>query len=215
MLTNEDYLNIFHEIKNSITLISGSLQLVAKKHPEACEFDYWGDAMSEIDSLKDMVTQISSVRLCSQATFIPADIYEFMEQITNTSLSLSPDGSPCRVTIEENLPYIDMDSRLLKHALVNLIKNSYEAADTPLPVEIRIFLKNGFLHIVVADHSGGLDAAVAANIFQPFTTTKSYGSGLGLAITKQIIEAHHGTITCNSALGDGCTFTITIPATQN
>lgn len=52
LLNNEDYLNIFHEIKNSITLVNGSLQLVAKKHPEVCEFDYWNEAMSEISFLK-------------------------------------------------------------------------------------------------------------------------------------------------------------------
>lgn len=60
MLSNEDYLNIFHEIKNSITLINSTLQLVAKAHPEVADYEYWSEAMSEIDFLKSMVTQFSS-----------------------------------------------------------------------------------------------------------------------------------------------------------
>ncbi|MBS5420406.1 MAG: ATP-binding protein, partial [Roseburia sp.] len=64
MLNSEDYLNIFHEIKNSITLISSSLQLVEKKHPEVSDFAYWAETMSEITSLRNMVTELSSARLC-------------------------------------------------------------------------------------------------------------------------------------------------------
>lgn len=44
---------------------------------------------------------------------------------------------------------------------------------------------------------------------------KRGGSGLGLVITRQIIESHHGTLTCDSRPGDGCTFTIALPLTQN
>ena len=62
LLSNEDYLHIFHEIKNSITLINSSLQLVEKKHPEVREFDYWSESMSELCFLKNMVIQLSSAQ---------------------------------------------------------------------------------------------------------------------------------------------------------
>ena len=91
LLSNEDYLNIFHEIKNSITLVSGSLQLVAKKHPEVCEFDYWNEAMSEISFLKNMVIQLSSARLCGHLNLMQVNIYSFMHQIENSIRVLSWD----------------------------------------------------------------------------------------------------------------------------
>ena len=71
------------------------------------------------------------------------------------------------------------------------------------------------MSIAVIDHGVGLVPALADTIFQPFIPSKTGGSGLGLVITRQIIESHHGTLTCDSRPGDGCTFTITLPLTQN
>lgn len=215
MLNNEDYLNIFHEIKNSITLVNGSLQLVAKKHPEVCDFDYWNEAMSEINFLKNMVIQLSSARLCNHLNLLQVNIYSFMHQISNSTLALSGKDFNCNILLDDNLPFVEVDPQLFKLALVNLIKNAFEATNHTLPADVHVFQQDGFLHITVTDQGGGLDPAIADNIFQPFITTKTGGSGLGLVITKEIIETHHGTLTCESRPGDGCTFTITLPLMQN
>lgn len=215
MLNNEDFLNIFHEIKNSITLVNGSLQLVAKKHPEVCEFDYWNEAMSEIDFLKNMVTQLSSARLCSRLNLMQVNIYSFMHQISSSIHALSWKDFNYNIELDENLPLIELDPQLFKQAVVNIIKNAYEATSDSSPVMVHVFFRDDLLHIAISDHGGGLDPAIADNIFHPFITSKTGGSGLGLVITKQIIESHHGTLTCDSRPGDGCTFTISLPLTQN
>lgn len=211
MLNNEDYLNIFHEIKNSITLINGSLQLVAKKHPEVCEFDYWNEAMSEIRFLKNMVTQLSSARLCSQMNLMQVNIYSFMHQINNSIRALSWKDFSCDIIMDEDLPLVMLDPQLIKQAVVNIIKNAYEAMKKTGTITINTYTTDGFLKIAIIDHGGGLDPAFASSIFQPFITSKTGGSGLGLVITKQIIESHRGTLTCESREGDGCTFTISLP----
>ena len=64
-MTIEDYQKIFHEIKNNITFISSSLQLVEKEHPEIKIFPYWNDSMREVRSLKNMLIELSSARLCN------------------------------------------------------------------------------------------------------------------------------------------------------
>lgn len=215
MLTNEDYLNIFHEIKNSITLISGSLQLVAKKHPEVQDFDYWNETMSEIDFLKNMVTQLSSARLCSRLNLMQVNIYAFMNQINDSIRAFSQKNFNCELIMKDSLPLIEIDSQLLKQAIINILKNAYEAMNGSGTVTVHVFFKDQLLHITITDHGGGLDPALADSIFDPFITSKTGGSGLGLVITKQIIEAHHGFLTCDSRPGDGCTFTITIPLTQS
>lgn len=215
LLNNEDYLNIFHEIKNSITLVNGSLQLVAKKHPEVCEFDYWNEAMSEISFLKNMVIQLSSARLCSHLNLMQINLYSFMHQIENSIRVLSWDDFVCNFYLDENLPLIEIDPQLLKQAITNIVKNAYEAMDEKGTTDIHVLYEDELVKITVTDQGGGLDPALADNIFQPFITTKTGGSGLGLVITKQIIESHHGTLTCDSRPGDGCTFTIVLPLTQN
>lgn len=214
MLDNEDYLNIFHEIKNSITLISGSLQLVAKKHPEVRDFDYWQEAMSEIDFLKNIVTQLSSTRLYGSPKVTKVDIHALTDQIESAIHAFSWKDFRYHLSIDENLPPVELDLQLIKQAIVNIIKNACEATDDPDLIELRIFSENERLHITITDHGGGLDPAIASSIFQPFITSKTGGSGLGLVITQQIVEAHQGTITCDSRTGDGCTFTITLPFLQ-
>lgn len=215
MLNNEDYLNIFHEIKNSITLVSGSLQLVAKKHPEVCDFDYWNEAMSEIDFLKNMVTQLSSARLCNHLNLMQINIYSFMRQIASSIRALSWNDFSCNIVLEEDLPMIEVDPQLLRQAIVNIIKNACEAMDNVGTAAILVSCSGTLMQIAVTDHGGGLDPAIADNIFQPFITSKTGGSGLGLVITRQIIESHHGTLECVSRPGDGCTFTVSLPLTQS
>ncbi|MDD6056961.1 MAG: ATP-binding protein [Clostridiales bacterium] len=215
MLSNEDFLHIFHEIKNSITLVNGSLQLVAQKHPEVCNFDYWNEAMSEIHFLKNMVTQLSATRLCSQLKQISVNIYSFMNQISASVHAFSEEYFNFEIILEENLPLVYLDPHLFRQALINIIKNAYEASGNGnVPVRIHVFSKGSLLHIAISDCAGGLDPAIADSIFHPFITSKAGGSGLGLVITKQIVECHNGTIACESRLGDGCTFTITLPILQ-
>lgn len=214
-MNNEDYLNIFHEIKNSITLVNGSLQLVAKKHPEVCDFDYWDEAMSEISFLKNMVTQLSSARLCTHLNIMQLNIYSFIHQIASSVRALSWDDFNCNVMLDEDLPLIELDPQLMKQAIVNIIKNAYEAMNNTGTATLHVSYKNDQMHISISDHGGGLDPAIADSIFQAFITSKTGGSGLGLVITRQIIESHHGTLTCESRPGDGCTFTISLPLTQN
>lgn len=216
MLNNEDYLNIFHEIKNSVTLVNGSLQLVAKKHPEVRHFEYWREVMFEIDFLKNMVTQLSSVRMCNQINPIQLNLYSFMHQFSSSIHALSWKDFNCNIILDEDLPQVEFDPQLIKQALVNIIKNAYEAMHSScLPVNIHVSSPNQNLQISITDYAGGLNPAIANTVFEPFITSKNGGSGLGLVITKQIIEAHHGTLTCESRPGDGCTFTITLPLMQS
>jgi CheY-like chemotaxis protein len=69
-----------------------------------------------------------------------------------------------------------------------------------------------YVQIVIKDQGVGIPAAMLDKIFDPYFTTKQQGSGLGLAITYSIISKHDGYITVDSALGQGTTFTIYLPA---
>ncbi|MFR5453138.1 MAG: sensor histidine kinase [Roseburia hominis] len=171
--------------------------------------------MSELCFLKNMVIQLSSARLCNQLNLMQVNIYSFMHQIDTSIRVLSWKNFVCNFQLEENLPLIELDPQLLKQAVINIIKNAFEAMHESGTTDIHVFYEEPWMSIAVIDHGGGLDPALADTIFQPFITSKTGGSGLGLVITRQIIESHHGTLTCDSRPGDGCTFTITLPLTQN
>lgn len=62
MLTTLDYMKIFHETKNSVTLINSSLQLIEKKHPDVAAYPLWKDTMQEVTYLKNLIAELSLSR---------------------------------------------------------------------------------------------------------------------------------------------------------
>jgi two-component system NtrC family sensor kinase len=65
--------------------------------------------------------------------------------------------------------------------------------------------------LVVDDNGSGIDAEVREKVFDPFFTTKEGGTGLGLALTRQIIEAHGGTIACEARVPNGTRVSVHLP----
>ncbi len=85
-------------------------------------------------------------------------------------------------------------------------------------IKITTFRENNQVKITIADNARGISEELKSKIFDHLFTTKSVGkgTGLGLAIAKQIIEEKHGgRLTCESVMGTGTEFTITIPITDN
>ena len=106
---------------------------------------------------------------------------------------------------------------LMAKALANVVSNG--VAYSPGGARVSVRLADGAL--TVENTGVELSEEELARAFEPFYRAETSrnratgGSGLGLVITRQIIESHHGTLTCDSRPGDGCTFTIALPLTQN
>ena len=97
----------------------------------------------------------------------------------------------------DNLPLIRCDSRLLEHALVNLLLNACDACRRGGHVELHAEERADAVAFVVSDDGEGISDAVAARATEPFFTTKppGRGTGLGLAIANEIIKTHRGSLT--------------------
>lgn len=215
MLNKNDYLTIFHEIKNSITLIGSSLQLLEKKHPQVRDFDYWNESMAEIAFLKKIVTELSANRLNDSLHFSLISLPEFFSEIASSLRSLSWENFFCEIDLEENLPLVEMDSVKIRQAIINLLKNSYEAMKHSGTVHLHVMQDDTHIIFDIIDYGGGIPAEYEAHMFEPLFTSKEEGSGLGLIITQNIIASHNGTLSHVSRPGDGCTFTIRLPIRQS
>lgn len=211
-MTNEDYEKIFHEIKNNITFINSSLQLVEKTHPEVKSFPFWEDSLLELSSLTHMLTELSSARLCNDLSVEKTSLTDFLPSLIDSFLPLfHAAGFRCEIDLTMPLPEIDLDHAKFKRALFNLIKNSYEAMNGTGTLRLTGTLSGSYILLELIDQGGGILPEYLPKLFSPFATTKKDGTGLGLLISKQIIEAHGGYLTVDSRPGDGCTFSIYLP----
>jgi signal transduction histidine kinase len=117
--------------------------------------------------------------------------------------------------IDEALPLLRVDEAQLKQAFFNLLRNASEAM--PAGGTVRISAgraAEGGVDIVVEDEGTGMDDATREHLFEPFFTTKSHGTGLGLPITREILEAHGGSIACEPRDPRGTRFRLHLPTDE-
>jgi PAS domain S-box-containing protein len=132
--------------------------------------------------------------------------------IINDALSLVE--IPKNVQIEDltqNEPKMKMDIDKMKRVFSNFIKNAVDAMSEGGKLAISSKESAGNVEIMFVDTGIGMAKEVMEKIWTPFFTTKAKGMGLGLAICKRIVEAHGGKISVESIVGEGTTFTVTIP----
>jgi signal transduction histidine kinase len=126
------------------------------------------------------------------------------------------------VTVEtrltEDLPPAHCDASQIQQVALNLALNAAEATQTKPErrVEVSTAKGDGVVLLVVSDNGDGIQPENLGKIFDPFFTTKPEGKGvgLGLAVSYGIIQAHGGEIEVKSVVGEGTTFTVSLPVEQ-
>ena len=109
-----------------------------------------------------------------------------------------------------------MDFLQIQQVVINLLQNALDVLkQVAMPREIKVttqLLANNFIEVSVADNGFGISENLQAQIFDAFLTTKGQqGMGIGLSLCRSIVEAHHGSMTVQSKVGEGATFRFTLP----
>ena len=118
-------------------------------------------------------------------------------------------------------PDVLADPRRLAQVLDNLIGNAVKFSNVDGLVRVRLRYLRGTWRIDVSDTGIGIPADEAARLFSPFVRGSNAriaglpGSGLGLTIVKSLVEMHGGRVKVESALGEGSTFSVFLPAHAN
>ena len=113
--------------------------------------------------------------------------------------------------LESNLPHVKLNESLLRQVLLNLAQNARQAMPEGGHLELQTSVRDREVQLEFIDTGEGMSEKTLANIFQVFYSTKADGSGLGLPTVRKIVEAHEGTISCESELGRGTRFLISLP----
>jgi signal transduction histidine kinase len=183
---------IAHDINNQLTLILNYI--------EATDLEGARKAASRCTALTaGLLSYSRGESLALEALDVAKFLSEFVAQLT------LPPGVHLTIDLKPSLPQIQADPTALHRVLTNLISNAADAMKNQGALRIAASLQT----IEVSDTGPGIAPADQRKIFQPFVSTKgSNGTGLGLAIVREIMQQHRGSVTVDSAPGEGAKFTL-------
>jgi len=187
-----------HEFKNAIATLHGYAQLL-----ESAEL------LNEVRNLSSMVTAFLNF---ARPQPLEVEDVEVSSLIAECASELKPLFEEQRVNfVVDSVPTtIRADERMLRQALINLLRNAAEAISEH-GLKRSVFVKVGN-EIEIRDTGPGIPVADLPKIFIPFFTTKPKGHGIGLALAHRIVTEHGGTLTAANHPEGGAVFTIKLPA---
>ena len=203
---------IAHEIRNPLTLIHSSLQLMETTHPEVKDFQFWSQTLEDVEYLNQLLDDLAAYSDSRRFFMCEVDLKEVFHSLEE---SLKPyilaNRKNFTVHMPAQLPTVFGNPIKLKQAFLNLLKNAFESTGENGCVSLSARKYLDQIIIRVTDDGCGMTPEAAETLFVPFTSHKAGGTGLGLAITHKIITAHYGHIDVASSPGRGSVFTVTLP----
>ena len=211
-----------HEFKNAMAALHGYAQFL-----QSIDHDDRGKAaadalLQEVRNLSEMITAFLNFARPQPLQLEDVDLDELIKECARELQPLYE-----RQSVELNLAgflpapqkiEIQADLRMLRQALLNLLRNAAEAipddkVDRRVTVRSSIESQQGkrWLSISIQDTGDGIAKSDLQNIFIPFFTTKSGGHGIGLALAHRVISEHGGTLTVVNTSEGGVIFTIQMP----
>ena len=143
---------------------------------------------------------------CAEVVMELLPVLNVLAERYSTHISLS---------LAAGLPRVSIDRLRIQHVLFTLVQNALEAPtnlDASPNVSIEVSGDRYGVKIAVQDQGKGIQENAREHLFHPFFTTKAHGTGLGLASSRAIIEAHEGSIGCESVPNTGACFWFRVPA---
>ena len=143
---------------------------------------------------------------------------DLVEVVSNAATLLRHEAEHVQIKIVSESPesiLVDGNRDGLGQVLLNLGKNAIQAMPEGGTMSITATVAGKQAVIKVSDTGHGISREDMPRIFEPFFTTKARGTGLGLALCRKIVEEHGGQITVKSAVGQGTSVSVTIPASQS
>jgi nitrogen fixation/metabolism regulation signal transduction histidine kinase len=203
-----------HEFKNALATLHGYAQLM-----QNLELDERGSAaatalLGEVRSLSAMVTAFLNFARPQPLELNKISLRELIDEC-RTELHALYEERRVTLSIEGEFALIQADERMLRQAILNLMRNAAEAIEDEQAsrrVTVRGSRELEWAKIEIEDTGAGIPQKDLQRIFIPFFTTKAKGHGVGLALAHRVITEHGGTLSAANATTGGALFTIHLPA---
>ncbi len=210
-----------HEFKNAIAALHGYAQfLQSVDHDERGRTAASG-LLQEVRNLSEMVTAFLNFARPQPLQLEDISLDELISDSARELTSLFADRRVELILADDAKGIsIQADARMLRQALVNLVRNAAEAIPEE-NLDRRVIISTSvepgqrdesWVTIMIRDTGKGIPTANLPKIFIPFFTTKSTGHGVGLALAHRVIAEHGGTLTAANCNDGGALFTVRLPA---
>lgn len=208
---------VAHEIRNPLNAISVGLQRIKQEfQPTDGQEEHYSRLtelmLGEVHRLNMIVEQFLSLARPFEIRPEALRVQDILNEVaTLVEGEAQQSKVQIRVIAPTALPPFSADREYLRQTLLNLVLNGLQAMPEGGTLTLEAKTSNGNILISVADTGSGIAPENLPRIFDPYFTTKARGSGLGLATARRIVEAHGGTITVLSEVGQGCRFQVVLP----
>jgi len=199
---------ISHELRNSMSVISGYAKLLGKKVENTNK--------STVDSITSEIAHmdqiISELLAFAKPSVLNREDVDLNNLIDLTVSSIKVDKKDIEVSVlADSLISIKADGLLLRQALSNLLINATESISGQGKIDIILKHLQNKAEISVRDTGCGIPEDIIQKIFLPFFSTKQDGTGFGLALVQKIIVSHGGSIEVDSREREGTIFRVVLP----
>jgi nitrogen fixation/metabolism regulation signal transduction histidine kinase len=205
-------LMIAHEVKNPLSIIKSSLDLLKK------DFAIPGDNTlafyieDEVMRLNRLIGDFLMFARPVAPSFRQTDLNDLLREIVKRfELQTVGEAREIRAQIPTDACYAQADPDLLIRAIGNIIKNAFDVNGDECLVRVKAVRTGDIWAAEVADNGEGIAPENIGKIFNPFFTTRSKGAGLGLAYTSRAVQAHGGVLSAVNRTEGGALFRVEIP----
>jgi two-component system phosphate regulon sensor histidine kinase PhoR len=213
--------NVSHELRTPLASIKLMLETVSDSADEEAAKTFLPQVLGQVDRLTTLVQRLLEQARVESGELVlqPAEID--LEEVARPIVqSFGPQAAGKDVNLELHVvrpAIVEADEQRLSQVFVNLIDNALRFTPPGGAVTLTLDVADGHAVIRITDTGMGIPYKDLPYVFERFyvaersRTRGVSGAGLGLSIVKQFVEAHHGTVSAESALGSGTTFTVRIP----
>jgi len=218
--------SLAHEIKNPLASIRSAVTQLSRLAPSGADEQVLaGLIVRESDRLSALLTEFldfSRVRVTRSARLDLAEVAERGIQLARQHPDCTANAK-IALEAEDRPVMVEGDEDLLHRVVFNLVLNAVQAAPASADVRVRVapaagddlpgdIVMEAPRLLRVSDRGPGVAVEVLPRLFEPFVTGRPGGTGLGLAIVQRAVQAHRGLIFCDTARGQGTTFSVFLPA---
>jgi signal transduction histidine kinase len=213
---------VSHDIRTPLAAIMTSAEILKyyrARLTEERQAEHLDTVQMQVRMLNNLLDNIMIIQKYTAGTLvfdpIPQNLEELCREAVEAVSGVVYQKTNFSLQVDGTLPAVSYDEKLLMLALVDVLMNAVEYSAEGTPVEVTLVISGDQALIRVKDQGIGIPADEQNRVFELFyraSNVQSYnGHGLGLAVAQRIIDLHQGSVSIDSAPGQGTTITIGLP----